>query len=61
VEVHQQLALPGPIATAPTLPMGDDTALRAALFTLPADALPQPIRSYRQHLEACGPRVIRDA
>ncbi|MBS3996760.1 MAG: response regulator [Hydrogenophaga sp.] len=61
VEVHQQLALPGPIATAPTLPMGDDTALRAALFTLPTAALPQPILSYRQHLETCGPRVIRDA
>lgn len=61
VEVHQQLGLSGPIATAPTLPMGDDTALRAALFTLPAAALPRPIRSYREHLDACGARVIQDS
>jgi hypothetical protein len=36
--VEQQLGMAGPIATAPPC-RWDDTALRAALFTLPSTAL----------------------
>lgn len=61
VEVHQQLGMTGPIPTAPTQSMGDDSALRAALFALPADSLPLPIASFRAHLAAQGSRVIRDS
>lgn len=59
IELYQQLGVQGVIATAPCLPMGGDT-LRAALFPVPAEALPRGITSYRQHLQQFGTRVIRD-
>lgn len=61
IELHQQLGLGDGIATAPTLSLSEDAAVCAALFTVPASALPGPITSYRQHLAACGSRVIRDS
>ncbi len=60
IELHQQLGLRGPIRTAPTLSMGDDTTLTAALFTLGDDDLPAPIYPYRHFLASQGGRIIQD-
>jgi CheY-like chemotaxis protein len=59
VELHQQLGLDSGIATAPTLPMGEDAGVCAALFPVPASALPGPITSHGHHLATYGSRVIR--
>ena len=60
IELHQQLSLRGPVRTAPTMPMGDDGTLCAALFTLDAADLPAPIYPYRHFLESQGERAIHD-
>lgn len=60
IELHQQLGLRGPIRTAPTLSMGDDTTLTAALFTLDDDDLLAPIYPYRHFLASQGGRIIHD-
>lgn len=60
VELHQQLGLRGPVRTSPTLSMGDDGTLRAAVFTLETAELPAPIYAYRHFLEAKGGRSIHD-
>lgn len=60
VELHQQLGLRGPIRTAPTLSMGDDGTLRAAVFRLDSEDLPAPIYPYRHFLEEQGGRAIHD-
>jgi CheY-like chemotaxis protein len=60
VELHQQLGLRGPVRTAPTLSMGDDSSLRAAAFALEAEDLPAPIYPYRNFLEEQGERAIHD-
>jgi hypothetical protein len=60
IELHQHLGLRGPVRTAPSMSMGDDDTLRAALFTLEPDDLPAPIYPYRHFLEAQGDRAIQD-
>jgi CheY-like chemotaxis protein len=60
IELHQQLGLRGPVRTSPTLSMGDEGTLSAALFTLAADDLPAPIYPYRHFLESQGGRTIQD-
>lgn len=61
VELHQQLGLRGPIRTAPTISMGDDSTLRAAAFALETEDLPSPIYPYRNFLEEQGARAIQDS
>jgi CheY-like chemotaxis protein len=60
IELHQQLGLRGSVRTAPTLPMGDDDTLTAALFSLDNDDLPAPIYPYRHFLASQGNRAIHD-
>ena len=60
IELHQHLGLRGPIRTAPSMSMGDDDTLRAALFTLAPEDLPAPIYPYRHFLDAQGERAIQD-
>lgn len=61
IELHQQLGQHSPVPTAPFMPMGDDSLLRAALFPLPAEAVPSALLPYRQHLQALGARFIQDS
>jgi CheY-like chemotaxis protein len=60
IELHQQLNLRGPVRTAPAMPMGEDNTLCAALFTLEAADLPEPICPYRDFQESQGGRTIHD-
>lgn len=60
IELHQQLGLRGPVRTAPTFSMGEDSTLTAARFTLSSDDLPAPIIPYRQFLASSADRVIQD-
>ena len=60
IELHQHLGLRGAIRTAPSMSMGDDDTLRAALFTLAPEDLPAPIYPYRHFLEEQGERAIQD-
>ena len=46
--------------TAVSFPIGDDGVLTAAVFSLNADDLPQPIYAYRHFLEAQGGRAVHD-
>lgn len=60
IELHQQLGLRGPVRTAPTFSMGEDSTLTAARFTLSSDDLPAPIIPYRQFLASRADRAIQD-
>jgi len=61
VELHQQMGLQGPVRTAPAFSIGEDGVLTAAVFSLHADDLPQPIYAYRHFLEAQGSRKVHDS
>lgn len=60
VELHQQLGLRGPIRTAPAFALDEAGLLTAALFTLEAGDLPQPLYAYRNFLDAQTARRIQD-
>jgi CheY-like chemotaxis protein len=60
VELHQQLALRGPVRTAPATPIGEDGLLMAAAFELAANELPLPIHAYRQFLQSENHRTVQD-
>ena len=60
VELHQQLALRGPVRTAPANPIGEDGLLMAASFPIAANELPQPIYAYQHFLQAENHRTVQD-
>lgn len=60
VELHQQLALPGAIRSAPTFPVGDDSLIIGAIFDLAPEDLPTAIYGFRNVLEAREDRTIQD-
>jgi CheY-like chemotaxis protein len=60
VELHQQLALRGPIRTAPAFPIGEDGLLCGALFSLNESDVPHPVYPYQNFLDAQGSRSIQE-
>ncbi|MBL0944993.1 MAG: response regulator [Hydrogenophaga sp.] len=60
VELHQQMALRGPVRTAPATDIGDDGLLMAAAFVLENAELPQAIYPYRHFLQAENHRTVQD-
>ncbi|NIM40510.1 MAG: response regulator [Hydrogenophaga sp.] len=60
VELHQQLALPGKVRTAPAIAIGEDGLLMAAPFQLESSELQQPIYPYRNFLQAENHRTVQD-
>jgi CheY-like chemotaxis protein len=60
VELHQHLALTGPIRTERSFAVGDDGQLLGALFSLSGADLPLPIYPYRNFLDMQGVRAIQD-
>ncbi|OJV48243.1 MAG: hypothetical protein BGO22_02560 [Hydrogenophaga sp. 70-12] len=60
VELHQQLALPGRVRTAPAIAIGEDGLLMAAPFQLEGTELPQPIYPYRNFLQSENHRMVQD-
>lgn len=60
IELHQQLALRGPVRTAPAFRIGEDDLLTAATFTLEPADLPMPIYPYRHFLRDEADRSVQD-
>ncbi|MBX3611591.1 MAG: response regulator [Hydrogenophaga sp.] len=60
VELHQQLGLGGSVRTSAATPIGEDGLLMAAVFSLAATDLPQPIYPYRNFLQEENHRSVQD-
>lgn len=60
LELRQSLGLTGPCELLPAFSPGQTPSIVAALFSVPASALPAPITSYRSWLEAQDARQVED-
>lgn len=60
LELHQQLAIQGPVKTAPAFVIDEDRLLTAALFSLGEEDIPRQLHSYREALEAQSHRTVKD-
>jgi CheY-like chemotaxis protein len=61
IELHQQLALRGPIRTEPAFAIGEEGLVSGALFALSDTDVPHPIYPYHNFLDVQGSRAIHDS
>lgn len=60
VELRQALAMSGPLEQVTAFSLGENSPLVAALFPIPAQALPAPILGYRDWVAQRGMRQVEE-